>query len=410
MTDRGGDGWDGGERGGPVPPWPGPADVPSGPRTPPAATPWGTQAADPSWAWDAPVSAPPAARPQSRLPLVALAGVLLIALGAGGAAAWPSLSRLLPGASGGPTPTQAPAGPATAAAAPASETTAGQAGQGTAAGLPECPAGSVRLASTVFPDGDWVLVCGLDAASPTAWRSRLGGQEVSSERVSAQPASDGSGAPGGYTAAMADGGSVWLSAAPAMAGRSDGSGHLSYSRAATGQTWFVWLGGAAPQSAEGSYGVPVPAASAADQVRYLSQLLDQSAATRSSLEASVTSIRECRRGEGGDYAADVAGIDSAAANRQQLLTALQTAPVDLIPQGTALIDQLHEALSLSLQVDQWYAAWARSSTASGCAPLAEDGGRTLSDRTGKAKEAFVATWNGTIAPTYGVAQTVRAKI
>ena len=154
----------------------------------------------------------------------------------------------------------------------------------------------------------------------------------------------------------------------------------------------------------------MPAASAADQVRYLSQLLDQSAATRSSLEASVTSIRECRRGEGGDYAADVAGIDSAAANRQQLLTALQTAPVDLIPQGTALIDQLHEALSLSLQVDQWYAAWARSSTASGCAPLAEDGGRTLSDRTGKAKEAFVATWNGTIAPTYGVAQTVRAKI
>ena len=289
-------------------------------------------------------------------------------------------------------------------AAPATAPAAGP------AGLPQCPGGTIRLAFTVFDDGDWVLVCGIDAATPTAWRSRLGGQEQSSDRVSVQPASDGTGGPGGYTAALPESGSAWLSSAPAMAGRSDGSGHLGYSRAASGQIWFVWLGGATPQPSQGSYGVPVPAASAADQVRYLSQLLEQSAATRSSLETSVTSIRECRRGAGGDYTPDIAGIDAATRNRQQLLTALQTAPVDQIPGGTALVDQLHEALALSLQTDQWYAAWARSSTASGCAPLGEGGGLALSTATGKAKDAFVATWNSRIAPAYGVAPTARAKI
>ncbi len=282
---------------------------------------------------------------------------------------------------------------ATASAAPQVTTT--QAAP-TASGLPDCESGTTRLASGVLSDG-WVLVCGKDPASPTSFRSRTGADEVNTPSVGWEAASNR------YLATLSDSSKAWLSVAPAMTGRADAVGHVQLSRA-VGEPYFA--SGASVDS--GAFGVPAPQQTAADQVRYLSQILAKSAEARAQLQPAVVAVRECAHASGpGRYSAEIGTIDSVTKNRSDLIDAVQSAPVDQIPDGTALVNQLETSLRDSLAADQQYGVWARGIDKAGCGTGSEDAANAASDKAGIAKNEFVASWNGRIAPAYGVPTIAR---
>lgn len=267
--------------------------------------------------------------------------------------------------------------------------------------LPSCPSGSIQLAYATFPDG-WVLVCGINATTPTQWYSSDSAGELSSTSVSYDPTSYR------YTAQFSDGTSGWLNHTPGVFGHTSGSGQILTQRS-VGQIWFVALdsGSTAPASAPstGPFGVPLPQATAEDQVRYLSALLQKSAAARKALQPAVIAVRECENGSNGDYSSQVSTISSVTDNRKELLSALETAPVDKVPNGTALVSELRTALSYSLRADQAYLAWATAVNNSGCGSGSETEGTKNSKRAGTAKETFVKHWNAQIsgpfsAPTF----------
>lgn len=418
---------------------------PTGPSTPPrrhADTPdWQQDAAAPGWSaghgWpepDAgtadtqlatpgrypyppaappPVPYPPAAyQPQGFVPPTrprrgALAAVAVLAaivlVGGGVVAAWWFLGRSAPP----PAPAQPPvtvagAGSSATPAAPQSPQSP-QSQPPTAgalpAGLAACPAGTNPLAWATIPGGSWAVVCGSDADRPLRWQSSLGGERQDAQQVTWDAAV------GRYTATLPDGSRAWLAATPAMVGRAAGD-RITYAAAADGQ-WFT-RPDRGPET--GSFGIAPPRPEARDQARYLSDLLAHSTADRTRLTDAVTAIRSCSRGGAGNYAADVAAIEEVTRNRQALLAAAETAPVDQLPDGTLLLTQLHAFVGLSVRADQAFVTWAEAINAYGCNSASDEAGRNLSDQTGTAKEAFLATWNSRIAPAYGVPTYTRAQI
>ena len=205
-------------------------------------------------------------------------------------------------------------------------------------------------------------------------------------------------------ATFGDGSRAWLSSAPAMVGRAAGA-TITHGAAAEGS----WFARPSLTADAGPFGVPLPKADAGDQARYLSDLLNRSAADRAALQQAVIAVRECSRGGVGSYGADITTIDTVTRNRQTLMAAAETAPVDRLPDGPRLATQLHAFLDLSVRADQAFAAWARAVNASGCGASDAEGVR-LSEETGKAKEAFLQTWNSTIVPAYGVPSYSRETI
>lgn len=265
--------------------------------------------------------------------------------------------------------------------------------QTTTSTMPSCPSGSVQLAYATFPDG-WVLVCGVNATTPTQWYSSDSSGQLNSTSVSYDPANYR------YLVTFSDGTSGWLNHTPGVFGHTDSSGQVLTQRS-VGQIWFVTLdgGGTAPSSAPstGPFGVPLPQDTAQDQVRYLSALLQKSASARKVLQPAVIAVRDCENGSSGDYSAAVSTISSVTENRKELLSALETAPVDKVPQGTTLVSELRTALSYSLRADQAYLTWANAVNSSGCGSGSEAEGTKNSKRAGPAKEIFVKHWNSLIA-------------
>jgi hypothetical protein len=124
----------------------------------------------------------------------------------------------------------------------------------------------------------------------------------------------------------------------------------------------------------------------------------------------VISVRGCERGQHGDYSADISTISSVTDNRRQLISALNSAPVDQVPDGTALVGELRSGLQYSLQADSAYLSWAQAVNASGCGSSSESSGASLSKKAGSAKDVFVKHWNSTIASSFGVAKVSREKL
>jgi hypothetical protein len=334
----------------------------------------------------------PPARRKSWLPW-AVAGVAALAVLAGGVLAWPALSGLVPGSAPSTTTPTVPAQPTTPG------TTAKPSTPGAVpAGVTPCPGGTGTLAWGTVGDG-WAVVCGTDADRPARWQSRLAGQEQSTTAVTWDTAANR------YVATLADGSRAWLASAPAMVGRAAGGAVTA--AAAADQVWFARpsLTGSA-----GPFGVALPKAEPRDQARYLSDLLSRSVADRSALQSAVVAVRECVRGGAGNYGPDITAIDTVTRNRQTLLAAAETAPVDRLPNGVQLATQLQTFLALSARADAEFATWARAVNASGCGAGSDAEGRRLSDETGKAKEAFLTTWNSTIVPAYGVPSYTRETI
>ena len=133
--------------------------------------------------------------------------------------------------------------------------------------------------------------------------------------------------------------------------------------------FFVTLGESGEAQGVGAYEVKAPEHTAADQVRYFSEILASSASARSTLGPAVGAVRDCASMSG--FVDEIDTITAVRDNRAELLLAIEAAPVDLVPEGS------------------------------------EADGVEYSRQAGLAKDAFSARWNTVIAPAFGVATVSR---
>jgi len=245
--------------------------------------------------------------------------------------------------------------------------------------LPACPTGTYPISLSTW-DGGWLLVCGTSADAPTSLVYSDGsnqGQGTGVETVA-----------GGY---CADGpsGQVCVYRSPAVV-TIDGTQH------SVDDNYFAGSGGGGAGQGTGSYGVPAPDATAQAQVQYLVNILNSSAATRASLGPPSVDVQQCQ-----NLPSAIAQIQVVAQNRSDLMTALDSAPVDHIPGGDQLVAQLRAALQASYDADEAYAAWGQAQQSS-CSVQPPQAVTDTNNAAGTTKNAFCATWNAQIAPVYGV--------
>lgn len=268
--------------------------------------------------------------------------------------------------------------------------------------VPDCPAGTLLLAWAELDDG-WVIVCGYTLSEPTYWAMNVPAYGfVESESVIWDSASVG------YRAVLPGGAQAWLDHTPAVLGVAAPGGNTEVQRSVV-IIIFVQIGRGGESLGTGAYDVPAPSQTAEDQVRYLNAILRSSEAARAALSPAVIAVRECTS-PNGDYSEQIRAIESVRNNRAQLLAAIRSAPVDLVPQGTLLIDELAAALTASYNADVAYLEWAKAVHDQGCGAGSESGGAAFSQEAGVAKEAFAARWNSVIAPAFAVPTVSRANL
>lgn len=319
--------------------------------------------------------------------IAALVGLTLLTLPA---SSWPGITLGSSTASSHPTELSYPS---TSPATPASTS-----------GLPKCPTKTIRLAYATFSDG-WVVVCGANAKTPSYWISTDNSSKLESYSLTYNSRYQR------YTAEFTDGTYAWLNHTPGVYGRTGDGGNIQTQRS-VGVVWFVAEPSSGQQtstSSAGPYGVPAPQDTAADQVRYLADLLSSSANARAELQPAVTAVRNCTHSSG-DYSGEIATISGVVDNRRQLLQALASAPVDRVPDGTALVSELRIGLGYSLKADDAYLAWANAVNTNGCGAGSQAVGNSNSEKAGTAKAMFVEHWNLKIAGNFAVTEISRTQL
>jgi len=261
----------------------------------------------------------------------------------------------------------------------------------TVAYLPPCPGETWPISLSVW-NGGWLRVCG---AGP-GQASRL---DFYDDLLGEGTASGVEASGDGYCGTTADGTQACVNRVPALV--KFAAGAVLIQQRAVGMNAFAGQVSGGAGQGTGAFGVPAPADTDRDQVRYLVEILDKSAGARAKLGPAVTATAACE-----NVAGQVDTIRSIADNRQELLDALQLTPVDKVPGGSGLVAQLTEALEASLGADLAYLAWAEAKRDSGCAAGAGqsyyDTAGGFDTRASDAKRRFVDNWNSTIAAQYGV--------
>ena len=265
------------------------------------------------------------------------------------------------------------------------------------ADLKACPPGSWPISLSVF-DGGWLLVCGTSSGMP--------GSMTLSEGGSVDDAAD-VGHVGGAYCGTVQGRRVCAYRAPAVV-TEEANDNTTAQRSVT-SNYFSGHGEGGAGEGTGSYGVETPDDTAADQARYLAQVLQKSHAGRSDLDRAVALVRRCQNLTGA-----ITTLRNVTANREELLDALDSAPVDAVPDGAALVSRLRRALQLSRDSDLVWEQWAESENLSGCAlgegnPLYAQVTRMNRD-VAVAKDTFLDDWNSTIAPAFDLPQFTRSGI
>lgn len=263
--------------------------------------------------------------------------------------------------------------------------------------LKTCPANSWPISLSTY-DGGWLLVCGTNADAPTSMVYNDGSRTVDLGSVAYKN--------GGYCGA-GDIGTVCGYRAPAVVSVTDASGKVT--QHSVGVNYFDDHGAGGAGQGTGSYGVEAPTDTAKDQVRYLTQILQKSAAGRANLDAAVAQVRSCS-----NVAGAVTTINGVIANRQELLDALASTPVDAVPNGSQLVAKLRNALELSLKSDRVWLQWAQSEQSNSCAEgensVTFKQVETMNQSVATAKDAFVAAWNSQIVGTYKAPRFVTSQI
>lgn len=267
--------------------------------------------------------------------------------------------------------------------------------------IPDCP-GDTQLLSWAELANGWILVCGVSESEPTYWLASLGSEQYESDAVTW---GDSGGSSGGssdlspwYEATLPDGQVMRLDFSPSSFRIVDADGQVSLQTSVL-LIYFVNMGIGRPGENTGAFGLTTPEDTADDQVRYLASLLELSYEGREALVPVVESVRECPNTA--TLQQDIEVIRSVRDNRSYLLNALASTPVDQIPEGTQLLNELQVALSYSYQADVGYLEWAEGILANGCGPAATVGDQnSISSRP--YKEAFSERWNRVIYPSFDV--------
>jgi hypothetical protein len=250
-----------------------------------------------------------------------------------------------------------------------------------------CPAGTFPLSLSTW-NGGWLLTCGEKATAITKFIYADGSTHGTGNAMTTQ---------GGQSCGTdSTGVQVCVSASPAVVTFSPaGSSPTQHSADAN---YVVGKGFSGAGKGTGAYGLADPAINAASQVAYLNGILQQSQAARASIRTVIQNILKC-----GATQADVQSAQAVVAARTTELQALNTAPVDAVPGGAALLTQLRTVLQDSLTADQAYVT-AANQVASGQCPDGKatyNAQKSLIDQITSEKGAFTDAWNGQIAPQYG---------
>jgi len=246
--------------------------------------------------------------------------------------------------------------------------------------LPGCAADGAPISLSTWAGG-WLMVCGTSAASPTSIVYRDG-------NVRGQTSSVGS-AQGGYCG-NADAGTVCAYRSPAVV-------LIGGAQHSVGSNYFVGAGGGGVGQGIGPFGLSAPGATAQAQAEYLAGILNSASALSVMFETSRTDVQACI-----DLTTATARLQDAAQNRQALMIDLTSAPTDQIPDGAQLAGQLQTALQASYDLAAAYLDWGQSRQTSGCRVKRPQGVTDASKLASDTMDAFVAAWNGQIAPTYSV--------
>lgn len=273
-------------------------------------------------------------------------------------------------------------------------------------GVPDCPKPAVMLAWGETEDG-WFLVCGVSQHQPQEVFALLppsaagftsappapgGGYQVSTAKVNYSESLDG------YTAELPSGTIIWLSAVNGVMGFSDETGS-AVEQAQLVRYYFVNLTPGSDGQRQGAYGVVTPKNTAEDQVRYLSEIIARSEEARAALGPAVDRIYDC---DFSQISTDIDTIRGVRDNRSELISALAATPVDKIPGGTRLVNQLTAALRASHDADVGYLEWAENVQRYGCGHPGGEVGDQHSGRAQILKQEFSDNWNANIAPVYNV--------
>jgi len=255
--------------------------------------------------------------------------------------------------------------------------------------LRTCPAGSWPISLSTY-QGGWLLVCGTAADAPTSMLVEAGSDVTEVGSVTYR---------NGSYCGSAQANTICGYRSPAVVSVTTPDGAVTQHSADS--NYFDGHGAGGTGQGNGSYGVETPDDNAKDQVRYLTQILQKSMAGRTNLQSAVDQVRTCT-----DLDSAVSLFNDVLTNRQELLDAIDSAPVDAVPDGQGLAASLRHALRLSHDSDQIWLQWAQSEQANGCA-LGQDNPlyqqvRSMNGDVAVAKEQFLTAWNREIAPTYKV--------
>ncbi|MCD7101190.1 variant leucine-rich repeat-containing protein [Pseudoclavibacter sp. 13-3] len=251
-------------------------------------------------------------------------------------------------------------------------------------GVPSCEVGT-SLVGWGSNGGDWVLSCGERDGRPATLRlNGFGGGDRTATDVHLQ---DGS------ICGSIAGGSICFTSTPGTLVLDTPSAR---SQNGVAQVWQRGQSG----DGGGAYGVQAPGTTGADQARYLVDVLEKSRSARQSLQPAVTAISACGSGLSGPRST----LRVVTQNRQDLLAAISSSPVDQIDNGDGLVAQLRAALQASLDADLSYEQWADAVLSQGCgagrSAFADANGHSQTATT--AKETFTNSWNASVAPKYGL--------
>ena len=276
----------------------------------------------------------------------------------------------------------------------------------------DCPADTILLAWAELPDG-WVLVCGITLDEPTfvAYQPSAKAKVVFSNGAKQPTGADAQASVNWdaktkrYTAELAGGDKLTLDYDLGTLTVRDEADAKTLEQQRTARYIFLVIGERVrtvddTSEGDGAFSVQKPKDTAEDQIRYMIQVLEKAYDGRALVKDALPKLQYCTASAGG-YTDTIAAMKAVRDNRAELLEALDSMPVDKIPEGEALLDDLTEAIRTSHSANVEYVAWAEAANKSGCASLSA-AGQAAAAASDAPKERFAARWNRAVAPVHGV--------
>jgi hypothetical protein len=260
-------------------------------------------------------------------------------------------------------------------------------------GIPACPSDSYPISLSVW-NGGWLLTCGTSSSDMSSFSYQDGSE--ASQGGELEAAGDG------YCGTTDDGVQVCVNSAPALVQIGTGTSTVQLSVASN---YFAGAGVGGAGQGTGAYDVDTPNDTATAQVNYLVEILEKSASARSEVKSVLQPLNACSVTN-----EDVQSLTDLTQARTDLLNAVQSTPVDQVPDGATLLARLKYALSLSEQADEGYVS-AGSTMASGDCSDGKASYRSalaIATRAEQAKQAFIQLWNDEISAQFSV-RTFTAK-